>query len=174
MLPALVILSLASLTTAHVAAWAPGMYCKGGNDTSKDDPNTNLAVNPLYMKTKKDWWFQHHRGCDEAPPPANEFLELPAGGSFDVELAHNRAFTTLSYPNKPKGAWPDGKEHPEDWQGTVKNGERCLNNNPDGEGGAMHTGNQSMAAGTAFAISYESELSKVTMDNLVVFTTLEQ
>jgi hypothetical protein len=38
----------------------------------------------------------------------------------------------------------------------------------------MHTNNQSMAAGTAFAISYQSDLAAVTMENLVVFTVLEQ
>lgn len=31
-----------------------------------------------------------------------------------------------------------------------------------------------MAAGTAFAISYQSDLSAVTMENLAVFTVLEQ
>ena len=40
--------------------------------------------------------------------------------------------------------------------------------------GALHASNRSTTAGTAFAISYESDLSKVTIENLVVFTTLEQ
>jgi hypothetical protein len=38
----------------------------------------------------------------------------------------------------------------------------------------LHTRNESMAAGTAWAISYQSDLSGVTMENLVVFTTLAQ
>lgn len=38
----------------------------------------------------------------------------------------------------------------------------------------MHAHDQSTAAGTAFAISYQSDLSKVTMENLVVFSVLEQ
>lgn len=37
----------------------------------------------------------------------------------------------------------------------------------------MHTHNQSTTAGTAWAISYESDISKVTMENLVVFSVLE-
>jgi len=36
----------------------------------------------------------------------------------------------------------------------------------------MHTNNQSMAGGTAFAISYNSNLNAVTMENLVVFSVL--
>lgn len=38
----------------------------------------------------------------------------------------------------------------------------------------MHAHDLSTTAGTAFAISYQSDLSKVTMDNLVVFSVLEQ
>jgi hypothetical protein len=38
----------------------------------------------------------------------------------------------------------------------------------------VHTQNESMAAGTAFAISYVSEIADVTPENLVVFTVLEQ
>jgi hypothetical protein len=34
--------------------------------------------------------------------------------------------------------------------------------------------NESMAAGTAFAISYESDIARVTPENLVVFTVLYQ
>ena len=93
-------------------------------------------------------------------------MELPARGSFTVELAHNRAFTTLSYNGSLTSEWPDGKEHPEDWHGP--NGE-CL---PDD--GALHTINETTAAETAFAISYESDISQVTMENLAVFTVLEQ
>jgi hypothetical protein len=40
--------------------------------------------------------------------------------------------------------------------------------------GALHVQNETAATGSAFAISYESDLSKVTLENLVVFTVLEQ
>lgn len=162
-------LALATGITAHTAAWAPGMYCRGGADPNKDDQNTNLAVNPLYNLTKKDWWFQHHRGCDAVPPKKGEFLELPANGNFTVELAHNRAFTTLSYDGENVSDWPDGKDHPENWNGWNTDGTPavCLK-----EDGALHTYNKSSAGGTAFAISYESDIKKVTMENLVVFSTL--
>jgi len=38
----------------------------------------------------------------------------------------------------------------------------------------VHTQNETMAAGTAFAISYQSDITKVTDENLVVFTVKYQ
>jgi hypothetical protein len=88
-------IALAAPARAHTAAFANGMYCKGGNVSTVDDSNTNTAVNPLCILTQHQWWFQHDRGCDLVPPLDQEFLELPAGESFTVELAHNRAQPTL-------------------------------------------------------------------------------
>ncbi|KAH8821320.1 hypothetical protein F5884DRAFT_840582 [Xylogone sp. PMI_703] len=161
------LLALAASSQAHVFGWAKGMYCKGGNNPSVDDQNTNLAVNPLWQLSKQDFWFQHDRGCDVVPPPAGEFLELPAGGQVQIELAHNRAQTTLSYNGANAGEWPDGKPHPEDWNGNAAGGEGCIQDD-----GAMHTSNQSTAAGTALAISYNSNIKDVTLENLVVFSVL--
>lgn len=115
-----------------------------------------------------DWWMQHDRGCDQAPPDAGESLALPAGGSFTVELAINRAFTSLSYNGSHATQWPDGEEHPEGWTGPGANG--CMT----GAAGALHTHNQSTAAGTAWAISYHSNIINVTMESLAVFSVLEQ
>ena len=42
------------------------------------------------------------------------------------------------------------------------------------EGGFMHATNQSNAQGTAFAIAYESDLTKIAMEDLVVFSVLPQ
>jgi hypothetical protein len=160
---------LTGLASGHTAAWANGMYCRNGNSTdpSHSEPNTNLAVNPLFALAKDDWWFQHDRGCDRAPPPVGEFLSLPANGNFTVELAHNRAFTTLSYDGKKTTAWPDGRQHPEDWNSWEGKDSKCLDD------GALHAYNQSNAAGTAWAISYQSDIKKVTMENLVVFSMLK-
>ncbi|KAJ5240959.1 uncharacterized protein N7469_002550 [Penicillium citrinum] len=69
-----------ALVQAHTVAWTKGMYCLGGPDPSTDDPNTNTAVAPLYNLTQDNWWFQHDRGCDTAPPKNDDILELPAGG----------------------------------------------------------------------------------------------
>ncbi|KAH6717454.1 hypothetical protein BKA61DRAFT_719509 [Leptodontidium sp. MPI-SDFR-AT-0119] len=136
-----------TLASAHTAAWASGMYCRGGNTTTENQ-NTNLVVEPLYDLPKSSWWFQHDRSCDLFPPPPGEFLELPAGGSF--------TFVT---------DWPDGQEHPEDYR--AEDGNECLSD------GALHASNLSATAGTALGISYESDIKDVTLENLVVFTTLE-
>lgn len=158
------------LANAHTAAWTEkGMYCAWGK-AGEHNINNNLPVGPLYNLTKEDWWFQHDRGCDASPPPEGEFLEIPAGGSFTVELAHNRANTELPFYNGSVATeWPDGHEHPENMYADVNAPQSgCVDD------GALHTTNQSSAAGTAWAISPESDLSKVTMENLVVFSVLEQ
>jgi len=152
---------LASGATAHVAAFAKGMYCKGGNNASIDDPNNNVPAVPLNDLPFEDFWMQHDRGCDKVPPPNGEMLDLPAGGRFIVELAHNRGQTTLSFGSAYTSDWPDGSDHPEDWRGA--NAGDCLSD------GIMHTQSQQTAAGTAFAISYNSDISKVTLNNTVVF-----
>ena len=108
------------------------------------------------------------RGCDQAPPPPGEFLGVPAGGHFTVEHAANQAFTTLSYDGSQTSEWPDDAQHPEDWHGQW-DGAECM---PDG--GFMHATNQSNAQGTAFAIAYESDISKIEMEDLVVFSVLAQ
>jgi hypothetical protein len=168
MLHPVAFLALSTVAQAHIVAWVKGMYCLGGPDLSTDNANTNTAVAPLYNLPHEKWWFQHDRGCDAAPPADGDILQLPAGGKFTVELAHNRAQTSLSYDGKYSSEWPDGKEHPEDWAGPGSPPD-CIQDD-----GAMHTNNQSMTAGTAFAISYQSDLAAVTMENLAVFTVLEQ
>ncbi|KIW74071.1 hypothetical protein Z517_12481 [Fonsecaea pedrosoi CBS 271.37] len=160
-------LALVGMAQAHIAAFAKGMYCENGTDPANPNPNSNAPVSPLYNLTQEQWWFQHDRGCDAVPPPPGVFLELPAGGSFDVELADNQAFTTLSWGGSKTSEWPDGGDHPEDWNGGGI-GEGCIQ-----DGGYMHVQNQSMAQGTAFAIAYESDLTAITMEDLVVFSVLE-
>ena len=167
------LLALLPLATAHIAAWGPGMYCANGTDPSSPNMNSNKPVDPLYDLTRSQWWFQHDRGCDAVPPPAGEFLDLPAGGSVTVELANNQAFSHMSYGGKFTSEWPDGGQHPEDWNGIGRdpNGEGCI---PANEGGYMHTQNEENAQGTAFAIAYEPDLAKVAIEDLVVFSVVEQ
>lgn len=113
--------------------------------------------------------MQADRGCDLVPPPDGEFLELPAGGAFMTELANNRAFSSLSYEGRLVSEWPDGKDHRMPWRGPG-NPPGCLVDNGDGAGGELHTRSIETTGGTAWAISYESDVSRVTMDNLVVFS----
>ena len=83
------------VANTHIAAFANGMYCQNGLP-GENNQNNNLPIEPLYQLPKGDWWFQHDRGCNKAPPPAGGILDIPAGGSFTVEHANNQAFTTLS------------------------------------------------------------------------------
>ncbi|KDQ07356.1 hypothetical protein BOTBODRAFT_180784 [Botryobasidium botryosum FD-172 SS1] len=152
------VLSLVGLAQAHVFAFHKAMYCKNG-PSGTNDQNTNNMVNPLYKKTKADWWFHHYDKCDQFPPAAGDFLDLPAGGSFTVEMANNRAFTTLSYDGKQTSDWTNGQSY-----SSLGDGKNCITE-PN-----LHAKSQADAAGTAFAISYQSDLSKVTPENLVVFS----
>ena len=107
--------------------------------------------------TKKDWWFQHHSGCDQAPPPAGDYLELPAGKSFTVEIATNRAFTTFGSDKNFNGYYGGQQD-------IQRNAAGCVTS-PN-----LHTPNQTLAPGTVFAISYQNSIDRVTPENLVVFT----
>ncbi|KAG5653756.1 hypothetical protein H0H81_010843 [Sphagnurus paluster] len=93
-------------------------------------------------------------------------MMLPANGAFTVELAVNRAFTTLSFNGKYTGTFGDGKDDPGLGDAPPGQDPPCITE-PN-----IHAQNQSMAAGSAFAISYQSDLSKVTPENLVVFSVL--
>ncbi|KAJ7490931.1 hypothetical protein FB451DRAFT_627974 [Mycena latifolia] len=149
---------VAPLARAHLAPWHKGMYGLNGV-TGSINYNTDDVVHPLYQLTKDQWWFHHYNNVDEFPPADGDFLELPAGESFTVEIASNRGETSLSFNGQYATDWPDGKEYPEDY-----NVDTCITS-PN-----MHTQNQSRAAGTAFAISYTSNIKEVTAENLVVFT----
>ncbi|KAK7035987.1 hypothetical protein R3P38DRAFT_2910054 [Favolaschia claudopus] len=155
----LVVASLsAAVAHAHLAAWHKGMYGLNGV-TGAIDYNSDDVVHPLYQLKKKDWWFHGYNNVPNFPPAAGNFLELPAGKSFSVEIASNRGETSLSFSGKYSSEWPDGQEYPEDYHV-----ETCITS-PN-----MHTQNQTRAAGTAFAIAYTSDINKVTPENLAVFT----
>jgi hypothetical protein len=108
--------------------------------------------------TKNDWWFQHYQGCDKAPPANGDYLELPAGGSFNVQIATNRAFTTFGSNKNFNGVFGARNDNLE------LNADGCVGT-PN-----LHTPNRNSAPGTVFAISYQNSIDKVTPSNLVVFT----
>lgn len=65
----------------------------------------------------------------------------------------------------------DGKNHTlpySIYNGAPKSGSGCLSS-PN-----LHAKDEASAAGSAFAISYNSNLADVRMDNLVVFTVLKK
>ncbi|EAU86287.2 hypothetical protein CC1G_08011 [Coprinopsis cinerea okayama7 len=147
-------------TEAHVAAWGPGMYCRGGNVEGVDDNNSNAIVQPLYNLTKSDWWFHAVNDCDKFPPPPGEFLELPANGEVTLEIAVNRAFTSTC-DNPVIGEFPHGRDEFDEISE-----EGCITN-PN-----IHTKSEVEATGTALAISYATTFERVNADNLVVFSVL--
>ncbi|KAJ3556862.1 hypothetical protein NP233_g11880 [Leucocoprinus birnbaumii] len=158
---AFIVIFLCDTTLCHIAAWTKGTYCLNGTTPGVDDENTHLIVDPLYQLNFSDWWMHHVDNCDQFPPDPGDFLEIPALGAFTVEHAANRAFTTLSYNGTNIATYPDGQDHP-----GLENSQECIQQ-PN-----IHTQNESMAAGSAFAISYTSNLSEVNPTNLVVFSVL--
>ncbi|EJD40358.1 hypothetical protein AURDEDRAFT_91054 [Auricularia subglabra TFB-10046 SS5] len=171
MFHALLALSALQAVQAHVVAWSKGMYCKNGLSTT-DMPNAQYPVDPLWNLTTANWFM--HGACRSYPPPAGEFLSIPANGKFTVELAGNRGFTTLSYGGNKTTAWPDGKVHPANWSTNVTDP-----NFPPSSAGCLgspnlHAHGQVDAAGTAFAISYKGagNINAVTIADFTVFTVL--
>ncbi|KZV97738.1 hypothetical protein EXIGLDRAFT_729851 [Exidia glandulosa HHB12029] len=158
----LTVAALAAAVSAHIGPWGPGMYCRNGLSVEDNDPNTNTIVNPLYQKDMNGFWF--HGECRNFPPPEGEFMELPAGGSVQLELAGNRGQTTLSFDGKYTSEWPDGGQHPEFEDGSWNNS--CITT-PN-----LHAKNHDDTAGTVLMISYNSDINNVTPDNLVVISVL--
>lgn len=77
--------------------------------------------------------------------------------------------TTLACPGvNSTTPWGDGLNHPDNYSmtnlGGIKTTSACIPS-PN-----MHTQNETKASGTAMAISYESDISKVTPANTVVFS----
>ncbi|KAG8836044.1 hypothetical protein FRC17_010508 [Serendipita sp. 399] len=136
------------------------MFCLNGT-SGQDNQNTNEAVSPLFMLPRDKWWMHAANNCDKFPPAPGDFLELPAGESFTVEIATNRAFTSYSYGGRYAGVFGDGQTHPEYEDPSHST---CITS-PN-----LHTENSTMATGSSFAISYTSEIKNVTMENLVTFT----
>jgi len=151
---------LVVVTQGHMVAYHKAMYCRDG--VSGNNPHNRDISNPLFMLPFEKWWFHAVNGCDKRPPKAGVFLDLPAGGNFTVEMSSTQATTSLSWNGKFTGIWPDGKNYPDDY---FDNNTICNN-----VGLNWHTVNLKTVSGSAFAISYNSDLKDVTPENLVVFT----
>lgn len=167
---ALLLLAAASAADAHLAAWSKGMFCKNDLSTT-DQPNAALAIQPLYNQTFANWWF--HGPCINYPPPSGEFLNIPANGNFTVEIAANRAFTTLSYNGAKSSAWPDGKAHPDNYNTNNVDPMFPLTSTGCLSSPNLHAHNVSDAAGTAFAISYNNDITKAQVSDFTVFSVLQ-
>ncbi|GAW03006.1 hypothetical protein LENED_004693 [Lentinula edodes] len=153
-----VVAAVLSVTVrAHIAAYNKGMYCINGS--TGNNQNSNDPVVPMYQLPFDQWWMHASNGCNKRPPNSGDFMTLPAGSSVVLELASNQAFSSLSYGGKLTSDWPNGHNYSD-----------SLNNATCITAPNLHTQNKSMAAGTALAISYQSDITKVTPQNLVVIS----
>ncbi|KAL0575838.1 hypothetical protein V5O48_006128 [Marasmius crinis-equi] len=155
------LLPFINLANAHVAAWSRGMYCLNGTKPGFDDKDHSVPVVPLYQLSKHDWWMQAITGCVNFPPPKGQFLELPANGEVKVELSTGRAGTTLGYGGRRLTRFAGPIHVPESQFGSDG---KCIQN-PN-----LHTPNETLAAGTTFAIAYKSDPFDVKPEELTVFT----
>ncbi|KAF9056912.1 hypothetical protein BDP27DRAFT_1454267, partial [Rhodocollybia butyracea] len=147
----------ATVVCAHIAAFTRGMYCLNG--TTGNNFNSEDPVLPLYQLEFDQWWFHAVNGCNERPPDPGDVLTLPSGDSVVLELAGNQGFTSFSYNGKFATDWPNGQTYPDDLADPS-----CIIS-PN-----LHAQNESMAAGTALSISYQSDITEVTPENLVVIS----
>lgn len=80
---------LAAPAAARVALWHPSMY---GFEVGIAD--ATRAAEGFKNAAYKDWWL--HNAAHQLPG-SGEFLELPAGGQFEGQIASSKAFTTFGF-----------------------------------------------------------------------------
>ncbi|KAJ7789847.1 hypothetical protein B0H14DRAFT_3572414 [Mycena olivaceomarginata] len=154
----------ATFVHAHLAPWHKGMYGLNGV-TGSINYNTDDVVHPLYQ-LPQDQWCPRLQRRPQLPPADGDFLELPAGKSFMVEIASNRGETTLSFDGDYTTDWPDGQNYPDDY-----NVDTCITSpNTLIFPQIQCTRRMRQGRGHRFAISYTSDIKQVTPANLVVFT----
>ncbi|KAF8476807.1 hypothetical protein BDZ91DRAFT_804952 [Kalaharituber pfeilii] len=135
----LLISTLLAPASAHLSIWHPAMF---GSDPT--NPNSDNASKPL--------WF--HDNLDKPPAP-DAVVELPAGGSVDLEISSNKAQTSMGM-----GLLPNPREAPDPWTNT-------------GNGwGNMHANLRTDVAGSALAIAYKSDPQTVTPADFVIFSVV--
>ncbi|GAA5872986.1 hypothetical protein JCM16303_006904 [Sporobolomyces ruberrimus] len=147
--------ALPLLASAHMSPWMPSMYGVGPNfEYSAGNP-----VDPIGpgWTTFDDWWFRgpSYRALK---PQSNVASQLPAGGSFTMEVACHVAWTSYGWATTEPGSALDA----------------C----PGDNAGPYHAGDpnsmeidESLISGCALAIADVENIEDVTMDNLVVFST---
>jgi hypothetical protein len=71
----------------HLAVWTEAMF-----GSEPGHPNSNHAVEPLQDMTFNEWWW--HGDLDK-PPKDGVVFNLPANGQAEVEIADNKAWTSM-------------------------------------------------------------------------------
>ncbi|KAH8807331.1 hypothetical protein F5884DRAFT_899744 [Xylogone sp. PMI_703] len=161
------------LTSAHLAAYTPGMYCpenayqgphKNATDLRSETGHVAAVYDPLHNHDFDSWFLSKGRNCLLAEPFG--IWEIEANSVISVPWATKYNST---------GFYADGKEQNErPIPFSATNPEVVAQGLVSSSGGIsspnMHAANKSTAAGTAIAISYVSNVYDVTMDNLVVIS----
>ncbi|WVF70056.1 hypothetical protein IAT40_004843 [Kwoniella sp. CBS 6097] len=155
-------LAFLNFAHAHVALWDKGMF--GLNyPYLTDDPQNNNYDNDAPVKPLReldglttDQWFAHgHKGF---PPKSGDFMILPAGGSYNGEVACNRAQTRLRNPADKSAQF-----------------KYACSGNPGV--GALHVMNaydgpvdNSFFGGTALAIAYTSDVDSLKPNDMTIIS----
>ncbi|GEM07994.1 proteophosphoglycan ppg4 [Rhodotorula toruloides] len=148
------IAAFATQAAAHMSIWHPSMYGVGpGWSYEAGDPVAPLGPN---WGNRDDWWFRGP-GFRSLPPQSGAVMELPAGGSVEIEHACHYAWTSYGYATTEPGSPLDA----------------C----PGPNAGPYHSGDPlstevdlSLLSGCALAIADVDNINDVTMDNLAIFS----
>ncbi|GAA5930816.1 uncharacterized protein JCM15063_002468 [Sporobolomyces koalae] len=135
-----------------MSIWHPSMYGVGDNWSNvAGSPGDPIGPD---LARQDDWWFRgpSYRALK---PQNNSVMSLPAGGTVDIEIACNVAFTSFGVSpsdlTDPLAACP-------------------------GNSGAFHSGtpgeaiDEDLLSGCALAIADKDDIDKVGWDDLAVFS----
>ncbi|EJU04797.1 hypothetical protein DACRYDRAFT_63002 [Dacryopinax primogenitus] len=134
---------------AHLAPFHPSMYGFNWTTLHISTSYDNRPVAPLMGLTFSEWWMHGHM---DLPPNPGDFLELPAGGNFQVQMACDKSATdywnTSGQADFRDGEWP------------------C----PGASSVEFHTKDITDTKGCAFGIAYKSDIYSVTPNDITIFT----
>jgi len=140
---------------AHMSIYTTSMW---GSEPSNG--NSNWAVNPLQDLSFDDWWMHGPKSRND-PPSAHAITQIPAGGIIDLEIATNKAFTSMG-----QGLWHSpGKSSrvpPNPWANT---GSEWPSN--------LHSPARNDVAGCVLGIAYKSNLNDVKPEDFVIFSVVK-
>ncbi|BGP11317.1 hypothetical protein NBRC10512v2_007256 [Rhodotorula toruloides] len=136
-----------------MSIWHPSMYGVGaGFSYDAGDPVAPLGPG---VREMEDWWFRGPQ-ARALKPQNGSVMELPAGGTAEIEIACNVAWTAYGLRttnlSDPLSA--------------------CPNNY-----GAYHAGDpagpldEELLSGCALAVAYKTDIEEVGWDDLVIFST---
>ncbi|KAM0749147.1 hypothetical protein T439DRAFT_382207 [Meredithblackwellia eburnea MCA 4105] len=152
-------LATASVVWGHMSIWLPGMYGFDGPKGCQGDDCMSEPVWPIgpSLTSLDQWWFRGTNYTSQAPPDSAA-AELPAGGTWTVQITCHKAFTSYGYHPTPNGSALD-----------------ACPNNP----GAYHADydtqtsfpvKEDMLSGCALGIADVTSPLLANMDNLVIMS----